>query len=73
MLPAEWSDMGEQIVTDPFAIGAQFGNGMAEVDSVPKDDRGYDEIEARSPVALIFELLVAGFSSGTNMISRVCN
>jgi len=48
--------MGEQILTDPFAIGTQFGNGVAEVDRIPKDHGGDDEIEARSPVALIFEL-----------------
>jgi len=29
--------MSEQIVTDPFAIGAQFDYGVAEIDSVPED------------------------------------
>lgn len=51
--------MSEQIVTDPFPTGAQFSYGMAEVDRVPKDDRRYDEIQTRSPVALIFEAPVA--------------
>ena len=54
--------MSEQIVTDPFAIGAQFGNGMAEIDRIPKDDRRDDEIETRSAVALIFERPVADFA-----------
>ena len=62
MLPAEWRNMSEQIVTDPFAIGAQFGNGMAEIDRIPKDDRRDDEIETRSAVALIFERPVADFA-----------
>ncbi|BDV36168.1 hypothetical protein SS37A_36980 (plasmid) [Methylocystis iwaonis] len=46
MLPAEWRDMSEQIVTDSFAAGAQFGNGVAEIDRIPKDDGRDDEIEA---------------------------
>ncbi len=59
MLPAERRDMSEKIVTDPFSIGAQFSNGVAEIDSVPEDDGRDDEIEARSPIALIFEGPVA--------------
>ncbi len=54
--------MGEQILTDPFAFGMQFGNGVAEVDRIPNDDGGDDEIEAISPVALIFERPVADFT-----------
>ncbi|BDV36199.1 hypothetical protein SS37A_37290 (plasmid) [Methylocystis iwaonis] len=59
MLPAKQRDMGKQIVTDSFAIGAQFGDGVAEIDRVPKDDRRDDEIEAGGSVALIFEGAVA--------------
>ena len=62
VLPAEWSDMSEQIVTDPFAIGAQFGYGVAEIDSVPEDDSCDDEIKTGSTVALIFEGPVADFT-----------
>ena len=56
--------MGEQILTDPFSMEAQFSEGMAEVDSVPKDGSGCDEIEARSPVALIFDGSGRGFRQG---------
>ena len=59
MLPAEWGDMSEQIVTDPFPVGTQFGYGVAEVDRIPKDDGSDDEIETGSTVALIFERPVA--------------
>lgn len=56
--------MGKQIVTYPFAIGAQFGDGVAEIDRVPKDDRRDDEIEAEGSVALIFEGAVSSVSTG---------
>ncbi len=62
MLPAERRDMSEKIVTDPFSIGAQFSNGVAEIDCIPKDDGRDDEIKARSPIALIFEGPVADFA-----------
>ena len=62
MLPTERRDMSEQIVTDQFSIGPQFGNGVAEIDRIPEDDGGDDEIEARSPVELIFEGAVADFA-----------
>lgn len=42
-------------------MGAQRGNGMAEIDGVPEDNGRDDEIEARSPVQLIFEGPVADF------------
>ena len=54
--------MGEQIVTDPFAAGAQFSNGVAEINRIPKDDGRDDEIEARCSIALIFEGAVADFA-----------
>lgn len=38
VLPAERRDMSEQIVTAPFTIGAQFSNGVAEIDGIPKDN-----------------------------------
>ncbi len=47
--------MGKQIVTDAFAIGAQFGDGVAEIDHVPKDDRRDDEVETRGSISLIFK------------------
>ena len=51
MLPAEWRNMSEQIVTDPFAIGAQFGNGMAEIAGAGSIGvlRARDELEELCP------------------------
>ena len=54
--------MSEQIVTDAFSAGAKLGNGVAEIDRIPTDDGRGDEIEARGPIALIFERPVADFS-----------
>lgn len=54
--------MGKQIVTDPFSAGAQFSNGVAEINRIPKDDGRDDEIEARCSIALIFERAVADFA-----------
>jgi hypothetical protein len=54
--------MSEQIVTDTFSAGAKLGNGVAEIDRIPKDDGRDDEIEARCSIALIFERPVADFA-----------
>ena len=54
--------MGKQIVTNPFSAGAQFSNGVAEIDHIPKDDGRDDEVEARCAIALIFERPVADFA-----------
>ena len=47
--------MGEQFIGQRFAFGAKLGNGVTEVDGVPKDDGGDREVETRGPVALVFE------------------
>ena len=62
VLPAERGDVGEQIVADGLAPGAQFGCGAAEIDGVPQDHGGDGEIEAGRPVFLIFEGPVADFA-----------
>ena len=54
--------MGKQIIADNLALGAQFGDGATEIDGVPEDDSGDGEIEARSPVSLIFEGAVTDFA-----------
>jgi hypothetical protein len=54
--------MSEQIVTDSFAAGAQFSNGVAEIDRIPKDNGRDDQVEARCSIALIFERPVADFA-----------
>jgi hypothetical protein len=51
MLPAERHDVSEKIVTDPFSIGAQFSNGVAEIDRISKDDGRDDEIDRGCPTA----------------------
>jgi hypothetical protein len=55
--------MSEQVLTDSHSIGAQFGNCMADIDRVPKDDGRDSEIETRSPVALILEGAGADFAA----------
>ena len=62
VLPAERSDMGKQIVADNLTLGAQFGNSAPEINGVPEDDSRDGEIEARSPVSLIFEGAVTDFA-----------
>ena len=62
VLPAERSDMGKQIVADNLTLGAQFGNSAPEINGVPEDDSRDGEIEARSPVSLIFEGAVKDFT-----------
>ena len=62
VLPAERSDMGKQIVADYLTLGAQFGNSVPEIDGVPEDGSRVGEIEARSPVSLIFEGAVTDFA-----------
>ncbi len=61
--------MSEQVVADPFSAGAQFCNGVAEVDRVPKDDGRDDEIETRCSIALIFEGPVADFAKAMEKYS----
>ena len=51
--------MGEKLVGDDFARGAQLVDGASEIDGVPEDDGGDREIEARGAVALILESPIA--------------
>ena len=55
MLQAQRGNVGEQVIGQSFGLGAKLGNGVAEVDGVPKDDGGDREVEARGTVALVFE------------------
>ena len=62
VLPAERGDVGEQLIADDLAAGTQLVNGAPEIDGVPEDDGRNGQIEAGSPVSLIFESSVADFS-----------
>jgi hypothetical protein len=48
VLPAEWSDMREQIIAENFTLGTQFINRAPEIDGVPEDYGRDGEIEAGS-------------------------
>ena len=54
--------MGEEIVGDGLAAGAQLSHGPAEIDGVPEDDGGDGQVQPRGTVALILEGAVSDFS-----------
>jgi hypothetical protein len=54
--------VSEQFIADDLAVGTQLVDGAPEIDGVPEDDGRNGEIEAGSPVSLIFESSVADFS-----------
>ena len=62
VLPAERRDMGKQIIADNLTLGTQLGHSAAEINCVPEDYSRDGEIEARSPVSLIFEGAVTDFA-----------
>ena len=62
VLPAERSDMSKQIVADNLTLGTQLGHSATEINGVPEDYSRDGEIEARSPVSLIFEGAVTDFA-----------
>ena len=47
--------MAQQAIGQLFALGPQLGHGAAQVDGVPEDDGRDRQIQARRPVALVFE------------------
>ena len=55
VLPAERRDMGKQIIADNLTMGTQLGHSATEINGVPEDYSRDGEIEARSPVSLIFK------------------
>jgi hypothetical protein len=52
MLPAERGEVGEEPVWNLLDL-AQGGNGAIEIARVPQDDRGDQEVQARSSVAIL--------------------
>ncbi len=62
MLPAEGRNVGEEAVGDIDASRAQMLNGEVEIDSIPVNDRGCHEGQARRPKALVLESTVAEFA-----------
>ena len=62
MLPAEWRDVGQEIVGNGRAQGTQVLDGLVEIDGVPVDDGGSDEAEPGGPEALVLEGAVADFA-----------
>jgi hypothetical protein len=63
---ATWASKSSLIIS----VGAQFGNSAPEINGVPEDDSRDGEIEARSPVPLIFEGEVTDFAETVEEPSR---
>ena len=61
MLPAERRQVGQQRIGDVFDL-SQSIDGAFEISGVPKDDRGYEKVEAGGAVLLIFVCAVADFA-----------
>ncbi len=66
MRPPQRGDMGEQMIgrVQPFATPGL--DGMAEVQGVPVDDDGGEQVEARDPVVLAFGGAVADLALATD-------
>ena len=54
--------MGKQSIADGFTLRAQLVNGAPEIDGVPEDNGRHSEIEAGSPVSLIFKGPITDFT-----------
>src|SRR5262245_46447524 len=52
MLPAEWRQVSQQVIGDILDL-AQGGDGALEIPRVPEDDRGNEEVQARSAMLLV--------------------
>jgi len=52
MCPSERGDMGEQVVGRIQPLATSGLDGMAEMQGVPVDDDGGEQVEARDPVVL---------------------
>lgn len=59
VFPAERVYVAEQRVGQSFALGAELGDGVVEIDGIPEDDGGDCEVQTGCPVPLIFEGAVA--------------
>lgn len=62
VLPAERRDVGKQIIADNLTLGTQLSYSATEINGVPEDYSRDREIEARSPISLIFEGAVTDFA-----------
>jgi hypothetical protein len=62
VLPAKRRDTGKQIIADNLTPGTQLGHSATEINGVPEDYSRDGEIEAISPVSLIFEGAVTDFA-----------
>ena len=54
--------MGKKLIRNDFAARTQFVDGAAEIEGVPENDGGDDEIEARGAIALVFERAITDFA-----------
>ncbi len=61
MRRAERGHVDEQRVGDLFLASAAVGDGSAEVDSVPENHGGHNQIEPRGAIALVFQGPIADF------------
>ncbi len=65
MLPTERGDVSQEIVGNRRALSAQLPDGPVEIDRVPVDDGGGDELRPATMwvAALIFALALSVLSS----------
>jgi hypothetical protein len=69
VFPAERRDMSNKIVGNDLTACAQFGHGATEIDGIPADHGRDGEVDAGSPISLIFEGCGRGFRRGGERIS----
>ena len=59
MLPAEGGDVRKEVVRNDLTPAAERVGSPGEIDGVPQDDGGSDEVEAGGAVALVLESTIA--------------
>ena len=65
VLPAQRREMRQEMFGDIFRL-AQGGDRSFEVSGVPQDDRGNDEVQARSAVLLVLVGAITDFAEPMN-------
>ena len=70
MLPAEWGDVGEQLIRHVDTRAAQVLDGAVEINRVPQRHRGRDQSQPQRPVPLVLERAIAQFAFRTLKLCR---
>ena len=62
VFPSQWGKMREQFVIKIGCVGSDGLHGSLQIDGVPEDDGGAQEVEATGSVALIFKGAIPDFA-----------